>query len=446
PAGTGDTRFNARVQLGRGRHEITAYYANAAGEQRLTLVWKQPGADKYELIGPEAFGGVMPNVVSGVLEQRDRPVMADMKIEYVGESFFSDHYTHRYRFMAQGSRVGIAPRCDWDFGDGQVASGAVVEHVFLADGEHAVTLKARVGGQTEARTNKVAVSRLWEQIAAPPGDLPMTQAKVVAQYDPAKLPAKSLVWAVLLFARARESQPLEGFAAALAGMRDGADAGTVENAIEAASEQLVADGRFDAAGRVWEAVPANAACQPAAAKQFARVLLWRMGEFGRAVKVLEPQVRQHAGDNELQRLYGQALVLDQRATEGRKILESLPMQGPADRRGALSGALARTIEFYVTEGDCSSGEQAWEQWQQQYPADFLEGYSVLLRTRLMELAKASEGAAKVAEAFALAAPRSSYAPRLLDRASKLLEKSNPAKSRALKQMLKQKYPEDPLSQ
>jgi hypothetical protein len=91
-------------------------------------------------------------------------------------------------------------------------------------------------------------------------------------------------------------------------------------------------------------------------------------------------------------------------------------------------------------------EQAWDKWQAQSPADFLEGYSVLLKTRLTEKAGYAAAAAKAAEAFALAVPRSSYAPKLLDRASRLLERANGPKSQALKQLLKQKYPEDPLAQ
>jgi hypothetical protein len=88
----------------------------------------------------------------------------------------------------------------------------------------------------------------------------------------------------------------------------------------------------------------------------------------------------------------------------------------------------------------------WQRWQERYPEEFLEGYSVVLQARLMELEKVPEAAARLCEAFAKAVPKSSYAPQLLDRASKLLATSNPAKSQALHALLKQKYPEDPLSQ
>ena len=111
---------------------------------------------------------------------------------------------------------------------------------------------------------------------------------------------------------------------------------------------------------------------------------------------------------------------------------------------ATSGAARQGVflPFIIVE----SGEDAWDKWQARFPTDFLEGYSVMLRTKLMELRKRPDAAAKVAEAFAAAEPLSPYAPQLLDRASKLLIAADPPKSQALRQLLKQKYPEDPLSQ
>ncbi len=127
-------------------------------------------------------------------------------------------------------------------------------------------------------------------------------------------------------------------------------------------------------------------------------------------------------------------------------MTDLPPQGPLDRQAALSGASARTIEFFILQEEPEAGEDAWERWQAKYPSEFVEGYSVLLRVKLIELRKQAQAASRVAEAFAAAMPRSSYAPQLLNLASKLIAGSDPARSKALRQMLKEKYPEDPLSQ
>ena len=96
--------------------------------------------------------------------------------------------------------------------------------------------------------------------------------------------------------------------------------------------------------------------------------------------------------------------------------------------------------------DLGHAWHAWDAWQAKYPAGFLQGYSVLLRVKLIELRHRPLAAAKLAEAFATAVPQSSYAPQLLDTAAKLLANVDPAKSKSLHQLLKEKYPEDPLSQ
>ncbi len=216
-------------------------------------------------------------------------------------------------------------------------------------------------------------------------------------------------------------------------------------ALEEATRTLSAHDRTAAAMHLWELVGPKSNLQPAAARQYAYLLLWRVGDLEKALKILEPLAKGNK-DQALLRTYAQALILNQRTAEGKEILDSLPDQAPQGQQAALSGALARTIEYYITDGEWESGEEAWETWQAKFPSDFLQGYSVLLRTKLMELKKAPEAAARVSEAFALAVPRSSYAPQLLDRASKLLAQSNPEKSKALRELLKQKYPEDPLSQ
>jgi hypothetical protein len=132
--------------------------------------------------------------------------------------------------------------------------------------------------------------------------------------------------------------------------------------------------------------------------------------------------------------------------DAKKIFDEQTPTDDTGRSAAISGAMARTVEFFITEANVEAGEDAWEKWMSRFPADFLEGYSVLLRVKLMNIAGHSGAAAKVAEAFALAVPHSSYSPSLLDKASKFLAKSDPAKSAALRAMLKERYPEDPLSQ
>ena len=442
----GDVRFSAKVQLKKGKHELMVYHVNFAGEQRLTVVWSPPDTKGWHMIPREALGFVHRGS-PGAMEERDRNFMADIRIEYVGECFYENHYVHHYRFTGPAKpQSGPPGKWDWDFGDGQIGAGQSVDHVFLVAGDYTIKLMASQGLNKDTRSNKIRASRDYEHIDGPAVSLPSVCGKIIALYEVDKMPIGWLSWATLLNVRARQPEPAEKCALRLAVTKAGIDANTAFSALTETADFLCADGKIDAARRVWAAVPDDSPFQPGAGKQYAHMLLWRAADFPAALTVIDGLLKKHGNDRQLQRLRGQTLVLNQKAAEGRKQLESVPPEGPADRQSALSGALARTTEYYITEGDWETGDHNWDKWQSQFPNDFMEGYSVLLKTRLMEVARYPDAAAKVAEAFALALPKSTYAPKLLDRASKLLAKSDAAKSKALHELLKQKYPEDPLAQ
>jgi hypothetical protein len=233
-------------------------------------------------------------------------------------------------------------------------------------------------------------------------------------------------------------------AASLAALDHHEDPNRAIVSLKEASRRGAASGRTDAVLKLWEDVPARSELHDRAMIEAAELLDWRVGDFDAAVHLLQPLAAQD--DPRFKRIYAQALILDQKSDDGAKILASLPTGNQWEHHVALSGAMARSIEYYIMGKDWEAGESTWERWQEEFPNDFLEGYSVLLRTRLMEIAGDPAAAAKVAEAFASAVPTSSYAPQLLDRASRLLASTDPPKSAALRQLLKQRYPEDPLSQ
>jgi hypothetical protein len=258
------------------------------------------------------------------------------------------------------------------------------------------------------------------------------------------MPNEWLGWAALLHQRAGKLDAMFAAASELAAQPHHPDLPLALLALSDTTQEAEKNAQFAEMAQVFDRVPATSDLQPRAAEDDARLLMWRMGDFAKAVQVLQPMVSK--GDDNLKRLYGQALVLSGKAQEGRKLLEQLPVTGKINRQAAMSGAEARTIEFYITQKEPEAGERTWERWQQQYPADFLQGYSVVLKTRLIELQKAPLAAAKLAEAFAQAVPNSSYAPQLLDKASKLIASSDAGKSAQLRKLLKERYPEDPLSQ
>ncbi len=439
----GDIRFNARDRLTRGWHSFLYYHVNRGGDGQCVAAWIRPDAQGLEIIPRESFGLVRRGI-PGPLEDRRGAFLADFTFEQKGEGFFANRYAQRYQFSAGVPEANVPPSFQWDFGDGQSASGAECQHVYLADGVYSVRLTLRVGAHSDTRTTRIAVSRNYERISNPPVDMLPAHSAIVAAYDLNALPAASLINAVWLHLRASDLSAMQTAAEQLALRSRGANRDEALRVLREVDHELLKAGKVDAAVAMWKKVAPDSPLQPQAAIRLAEDLLWRRGDFEQAVAVLQPFASRR--DPQLQRLYAQALILNQSAAEGGKILRDLPVRGRPELESVMSGAAARNVEYSITEGDWEAGEERWEKWQSQYPADFLGGYSVLLRARLIEIRKMPQVAARVAEAFAKAVPTSSYAPRLLDLASKLLAGSDPDKSAALRRTLKERYPEDPLSQ
>jgi PKD repeat protein len=361
----------------------------------------------------------------------------------LGECFFADRYSYRYHFAAES--VADSPiKYHWDFGDGQTSTGAQLDHVYLSSGVYPVRLTATVGGNSDTQTSKIVVERNYLKILTAVENSPQDLSRVVAGYDLNAIPPLDLSRVIMLHLAAGELDSAASVADYLAAKKTHPDHNADANCLVTLEKALIDGGRTDAAVAMWDRVQPDSDLWARAVPHAAELALWWTGDFDKAVKLLKSATDSH--DPMVRRLYGQALLLDGRADDGEKILRDLPPQGPVNRQPALSGAAARSVEFFITENDPQSGEDAWNSWQAKYPAEFVQGYSVLLRVKLMELRHEPMAAANVAEAFATAVPQSSYAPQLLDRAAKLLATIDPAKSKGLRERLKEKYPEDPLSQ
>jgi PKD repeat protein len=442
PLGGGDIRYHNTIHLDRGSHDFLVYHVNFAGNAYISVGWKRPDMPKVAVINREAFG-LCPSGLAGPLEIHNKTLVADFGINQMGECFFDDSYSFHYKFTAKAS-LANANKFQWSFGDGQTSTKAEVDHVYLTDGIYPVRLTATFDGNSDTQTCQLAVSRNYAHILESREVQPKILSGIVKDYDLNTIPPAAYSRIVQLDLAAEEPSSAIGIADKLAAMPTHTDAAVTTTALTALCKALIDSNKSEQAIEIWDRVPTHSDLQPYAARHAAELALWWTGDFTKAVKLLQP----YAGNTDagLQRQYAQALVLSGKSDEARKILEKEMSSVSANRKAALSGAAARSVEFFITNKDVESGEEAWDKWQARFPTDFLEGYSVVLRTKLMELRKRPDAAAKVAEAFAAAMPQSPYAPQLLDRASKLLAATDPPKSQVLRQLLKQKYPEDPLSQ
>jgi PKD repeat protein len=442
PLGGGDIRYHATAHLDRGSHDFVAYHVNFASQAYISIGWKRPDMPKVAVINRESFG-LCPSGLAGPLEIHNKPLVADFGITQVGECFFNDSYSFHYKFTAKAS-LAQANKFQWSFGDGQTSTKAEVDHIYLNDGIYPVKLTATIDGNSDTQTCQLAVSRNYAHIMDSREVQPQILSGIVQSYDVNAIAPATLPRVVQMYLAAEDPSSSISAADKLAALPTHGDSAGAIAALAALDKKLIDAGKPEQAVEIWDRVPNNSDLQPFAARHAADLALWWTGDFVKAVKLLKPFTDRP--DVGLQRQYAQALALSGKPDDARKIFETQMSSVSANRKAALSGAAARSVEFFITTNDVESGEEAWDKWQARFPTDFLEGYSVMLRTKLMELRKRPDAAAKVAEAFAAAVPLSPYAPQLLDRASKLLVTADPPKSQALRRLLKQKYPEDPLSQ
>lgn len=439
-----DVRISGTASLKAGKRSLVIYHVNLGGEGVFAIAYRRAENQRWQPLAGDTLG-IPLRGKAGALEQTGKAVTADFAIQYEGESFFADGYSHRYQFTALAPSADSGTRYEWDFGNGQTATGGSATQVYLADGVYAVRMTARRGEQSETRVHRLSVSRNWEWTDRPTEEPVERHALVVAGYRADRVPVGWLPRAAMLFARSGKlNQALSAASLALqqAAVTTDNRLPDPEQSYVAATEvatDAVAAGRVADAIRLWEMTSKDSPLQPRAARSLALLHLWRQGDAASAVKALTGHPRD---DVETRRAYGQALVLAGQPAEGRKVLEALPVYEP-QRKAAIAGAAARSVEFYITTKDAEAGQEAWDLWQQRYPADFLDGYAVLLKVKLLELQGAPIAAAHIAEAYSRALPDSPYSPRLIYRASRLIGESDLPRSLSLQKLLKDRYPEVP---
>ncbi len=197
---------NAAVELTAGLHYVEYYHEEVVLDQMAFLGWRPPRAN--------FFGGIPESIYTAphqaVVTAYETPKGPLLRFEPV----ISDSAWPTERHEGQYTRCRFAagkspPRPDgttyrWDFGDGQTAAGAEVEHVYLALGHYAVSLTAQ-GPQGKAAAKWPLTIFDIEHVTDEYREgRPKDYAKIAGTYDRSKLDADSLKELAYLFAESEE--------------------------------------------------------------------------------------------------------------------------------------------------------------------------------------------------------------------------------------------------
>ena len=254
----GDIRFNGKTNLTRGPHEIVIYHVDVGQDWRLSLGWKRPDMQKIDVVSRDALGYPFFGE-AGPLEENKKTLIADFTAQYLGETWYADRISHRYRFNA------VAPKAEgakytWDFGDGQTATDVKVDHVYLNAGVYPVKLTVQIGGNSDTRTNRFVVARQFEKLARPTQDDLSAQSKLVAKYDRNTMSPVDLTKAVFMHQRSNNWDAMEAAAMSLATVSRQADAEGAYAALFEAADSLQDRKGATAVEALWAAVRRTRIC------------------------------------------------------------------------------------------------------------------------------------------------------------------------------------------
>ncbi len=458
-----DARHKGEVTLTVGAHKFEYVHAAAGEDACMVAAWQPPRGSKPELIPPGAFGSEevahLPAV--GPFNASDRP-LRDFVYDIVDEVPMIDNPPLiRVQFRGTSARsTSAVVRLRWDFGDGQTSNQAEPTHIYLHPGLYTVKVvpaeSAGLGVANRVQVDRPLVlpdpKRSPDQLAAylkvfdtydpmkldPPGVLQLVRAYEQGNQSPkgakvgkawllAEPPPKdqdainTLVHLVGPMLRDRVDDP-EGAlavwqAAAKAVSRANWKAEYLVEAADVALNDLLQTDPVEAILKAADAAQARAK-DPAVAARLNRV--W--GDFsarrGDQPKALEA--------------YNKALS---QQGKGRSTVE----------QDAWRGAHSRSTEAFLRDKELDRALAELRTWQEEYPADRIEGYLPLLQARYWVARGKYANAIALANDLVAVNPDSPYADRLVFLAAECEEKQGQVeRARAGYKTLVTDYPGSPL--
>ncbi|MDP6546251.1 MAG: PKD domain-containing protein [Phycisphaerae bacterium] len=452
-----DIRKNAKINLKAGLHKLTFYHINRKSNPVLVVAWKAPGEKRVRVIPPAAYSLVHAGK-SGTMQQVTKRLDIDFSPVYAGETFAANRYYQRYSFVAQTvGREGKGLKWAWDFGDGQVSTEDIVDHVYITDGMYTVTLTAKVPRGQLIRTNRIYVSRPWDRITHRKLDSTKDHAAIIATYNFETLKSDAVGPAFELLKRNELTKDMIRACTAFL-KRTKLPADGVSAIVPVVSDLLLENAQTNNAVKIL-LVAADKCDSPETSARMtiraARIVLDVVRDDKEAMKLLA----------RTQNRYGKKIAPATARDAQIGIADVWRARGDYEKASAayktagfgpeaarkkhpiLRGDLARHVESYTQSSrNYEWAEQYIQRWSQAFPADKLDGYLSLLTARLWMVQGRYSEVTVEADILTRVNPTSNYGAQLLMLAVEAYRKMDkPDKaSETLKRIVKV-FPESPLA-
>jgi len=417
-----DAKHQGTAELTEGLHKFTYYHVNVGRYGGAVAAWQPRGQEKITVIPPASFAPVVEGRL-GDLDHVSRRLQADFASEQIGEAFFADRHSYRYRFTARMPKPLPNVRFAWDFGDGTTSHQRDPEHVYLNSGRYRVTLAVETVGQTSKLGNRVSVHRNWDRVVDERPDATAVHARIVSAYPFEAMTAVDLAVAVQLLRRAGM---LEVCLAAGRTMIDKCNdlkpkqlAPYFDEVIQAARSVSSDPQRaVEFCHRLQQASKDPAVRAHACAVE-GELWLAHDGDLQKAEDAFHRilgEYAERAGRDDVRRArIGMGDVARQRGdlAAAERHYQAAELLGRADQQATKRGHFARTVEDYIRRGEWTAAQQLLDQWEWDCPTDKLTGSATLLRARCLLAEGRRDKACEEARLLVDVNPRSAFAPELL---------------------------------
>jgi len=448
-----DVRKRAKVRLTAGTHKLTFYHVTLSRYPIAVAAWRAPGELRIWPIPAKAFLPVT-EATCGPMDQYGKAVSASFIPAHDGETYLAGTYYQRWTFEASLiGKAGRSPKLKWDFGDGQTATTASAEHVYLSPGRYTVTLTARTASGELVRRNRIYVNRPWDKVTSARQEPTARHAGIVRGYDFAALTPAQNASAVVMLGEADDTEAMLKAGAALLVRESGPTDELLSKAMGLLAARLESPARARAYLQA-EKLAKLTSVRAEMALHAGRVLLADLDDAKGARAVFERIVRTYGASGRLSAVRAARVGVGdtwrvqgdfERASKAYAAVGYAPGVDPA-RAEIVKGDYARRVEQYLREDQFQDADENIEAWGIAMPADKLEGYWSLLLARKWMAQKNYAAAAREAQVLVKVSPRSNYAPELLMLAAEAYRNLGKiADSAAALKVITEKYPESPLA-
>lgn len=428
-----DARHSGRVTLTAGIHCLAYLHVNGSGASCAVAAWRTPTSKSFEVIPRGAFAPLSRTAIAA-LELASRKRAPDFDFEIIGEALLTTDepdYAVKIRFR---NRTGGAENasCRWDFGDGLAATGAFVDHIYLAEGIHTVTMTLGTTADSPRITQRIHVHQHWGWQTRKEIDDIASYFAEISTYDLEKLQPSSLA-AMLKLAADRGSRGfLKSVALTIVARNDGVERRLVEDAM-AALRRVFGVARLIRDGEILKGYSdafrtADGDSKAALAIELSDILLElgraaEAGQFARAALAGNPSEKAR---RKLLMVYAETAAYVGDAEAARRSLEAadaIKLERTSVQETAMTGALALVVEDFLARKQYDEAEEALEKWEWESPLEKLVGYSSYLGGRLYAGRGRVGRALREFASVVAVSPESPWAPRALLSSARLLAAS-----------------------